>query len=168
MRLMHGLDRTAVLRNEALSEAEEARARERTLSRELAEYQEVHLATIDSMKAECNRVKAEAEEHRAAAESARAEAKAAREELETFKASEAERHEAFLRSKEFKEILGPKAFKFLTIGLQSCKEQLMEAGLVSSDAAAGLPDVNKSIASVPDDILEDELEEETQKGQEGE
>lgn len=165
MRIMHGLDRTAVMRNEALSEAEEAQVRLKTLSRELAEYKEIHSATIDSMKAECDRVKSEAEDFKAAADSAREEAKRIQGEMVAFKAGEAERQSAFLKSAEFQEILGPKAFKFLTIGLQSCKDQFVEAGLVSLDAAANLPDINKAIASVPDDILEDVPED--QGGEEG-
>lgn len=173
MRLMHSSNQTALLRNEALSEAEEARSRVKTLSRELAEFKEVHTATIHSLTAECNRVKAEASGYKvavesaqaeaagckAAVEAAQAEARAAREEMESFKASEAEKQQAFLKSQEFKEILGPKAFKFLTIGLQSCKDQFLEAGLVSADASVDLPDLNKAIASVPDNVLEDDAEE---------
>lgn len=155
MRVMHGLDRTAVLRNEALSEAEEDRARLKAVSRELAEFKEIHSAIVDSLKAECDRMKAEVTEHKVAADSARAEAETAREELLIFKAAEAERQATFLKSREFQEILGPKAFKFLTIGLQSCKDQFVEAGLVSLDTVTDLPDLDKAIASVPDDILED-------------
>lgn len=52
VRVMNGLDRTALLRNDALSEAEEARSRTRVFSRELPDFKEMHSATIDFLKAE--------------------------------------------------------------------------------------------------------------------
>lgn len=164
---MHGLDRTALLHSKAAAEAEDARKRVRTLSRELAEFKEVHSATIDSLRSELDRARGDATEQHLAADQARAEAKAAREELEAYKKAEADRHQAFLKSREFKGILGPKAYKFLMIGLQSCKDQFAEAGLVLPDAAVDLPDINKAIASVPDDILEDAIDEAVQENQEG-
>lgn len=63
-----------------------------------------------------------------------------------------------MQSREFKEILGPKAFKFLKIGFQSCKDQVAEAGLFPADADTDFPSIDKAIAAVPDNILEEELE----------
>lgn len=95
MRVMSGLDRTALLRNEALSEPEDARICMKDLSLELAEFKEVHSATIDSLKAECDRIRASADEHKAAAEMARSKAKVAQEELEACRSAEAERKKDF-------------------------------------------------------------------------
>lgn len=128
MRIMHGLDRTAHLHSDAVAEAEEACNHVRALSRELAEFKEVHSAIIDSLKCETTQVRDDAiaqrqiaETAQAEAEVARAEAKAAREELTAYKGAEAKRHETFLKSREFKEIIGPIAYKFLKIGCQGVK-----------------------------------------------
>lgn len=158
MRMMNGLDRTVLLHKDAQEEAEEARNRARILSRELAEFREVHSAMIDSMKAESDRHKEEAVRQRQAAEAARAEAEAARKDLETFKEVEADRHQNFLKSREFQEILGPKAFKFLKIDFQNCRGQFAEAGLLPPDTYPTIPDINKAIDAVSDNVLEDEPE----------
>lgn len=68
MRMMNGLDRTAFLQIEALEGAEEARDRARRLSRELAEFKEVHSATINSLKSDSDRLQDQVAEHKLTAE----------------------------------------------------------------------------------------------------
>lgn len=58
----------------------------------------------------------EAYEHKAATNLVRSEAKAAREKLETYRSAETSRLDIFLRSKDFLEILGPKAYRFFKVG----------------------------------------------------
>lgn len=89
--MMSGLDRTALLHKEAHEGAEEARDRARCLSRELAEFKEVHSATIDSLKSESDCLRDQVAEQKLAAEAARAEAKTAYEELEAYQRAEVEK-----------------------------------------------------------------------------
>lgn len=162
LQIVDCMDRSGNVYAEARAEVSEYRGRVKALKRENAEFMEVHAATIDSIESESNKFKNEvagqrqdAEETKAVAEAAKAEACMAREELEAYNKYEAERHEAFLQSQEFKEILYPKAFKFLQVGFQSCLQQFTEAGLLPPDVAPVFPSLNKAIGAVPDDILKD-------------
>lgn len=91
---------------------------------------------------------------------------AAREEFEVYKNSEAERQEAFLKSREFKAILGLKAFKLLKVGFQSCRKQFVEADLLPPDPTPDFPSMEKAISSVPDYIMENTTEEVAEGDQE--
>lgn len=59
MQMMSSLDRSAQMCSEARTEATKSRSRVKTLTQDLAEFQEMHSATIDSLKTECEQVRAE-------------------------------------------------------------------------------------------------------------
>lgn len=141
--MMSGLDRTALLRNETLSEAEEARSRFRVLSRELAEFKEVHSATIDSLKTECDRIQAEVDEHKAAVKMARSEAKVDREDLEAYWSAEASRLDSFVHRKDLLQVIGLKAYRFLNIGFRGCPP-VRTGGFAATRCRHGLPQHSKS------------------------
>lgn len=63
-----------------------------------------------------------------------------------------------MKSREFKEIIGPKAYRFLKIGFESYKDQFAEAVLLPPDVDPDFPSLVTAISSVPDNILEDEPE----------
>lgn len=150
------MDRSGNVCAEAWAEVSEYRSRMKVLRREMAEFKEVHTTTIDSLKSETDKVKDELAEQKQMVEVANAEAETARAEKNwrPFRGQRL-RHAAFLQSQEFKEILGPKAFKFLQIGFQSCLDQFTEAGLLPPDADPAFPSMDKAVSSVPDDVLED-------------
>lgn len=113
---MDSMDRSAIVYASARAEASESLGQIQALSREMAEFKEIHASTIDSLQFESKQIQSKLAEHRRAAET-RQGSLGGSANLQEFWGREGV---TFLQSREFKKILGPKAFKFLKICFQSC------------------------------------------------
>lgn len=68
LQLMDSMDRSAIVYASARAEASESLGQIQALSREMAEFKEIHASTIDSLQFESKQIQSKLAEHRRAAE----------------------------------------------------------------------------------------------------